>query len=155
MKLKEKRKELGLTQKEAAKLVGISYRTYVRYEEDESYVNSYKYKKILEDLNNKTIVDEEHGILDTLTITKKVLPILEEHNINYCYLFGSYARGEAKENSDVDLLIDTSITGLNFYSLIEKIRASLKKKVDLVRLSDLQNDNPLALAILKEGIRIR
>ena len=154
MDLKEVRKQSGLTQKEAATLIGVPYRTYVRYEENESYRTSYKYQKIIEDLTNKVRVDEDHGILSVDKIKEILIPILLKHNITYCYLFGSYAKEKASERSDIDLLIDTSITGLKFFSLVEEIRSSLHKKIDLLRLADLTSDNPIVLEILKEGIRL-
>ena len=154
MTLKELRKKKKLSQKAASELIGIPYRTYCRYEEEPNYIGSYKYKKIYQDLFDATNVDEEHGILKLEDIKETVAPILNEFGIKYCYLFGSYARGEAKEKSDVDLLIDTDINGIDFFMLIEKIRVTLGKKVDLLRLSDIQEKNPIALEILKEGIRI-
>lgn len=154
MNLKELRKKHGLTQKEAASLIGVPYRTYIRYEENESYVKTYKYKKMMEDLIDILKVDEEHGILTVDKIKKVLIPILKKHEIKYCYLFGSYARGDAQERSDIDLLIDTEITGLSFFKLVEEIREALCKKVDLLRLKDLEEGNPIILAILKEGIRI-
>ena len=154
MTLQEFRKERKLTQKEASILVGIPYRTYMRYEEDQKYEGSFKYQKILETLLEKTKIDEENGLLSVKEIGERVVPVLKEYNISYCYLFGSYARGEAKENSDVDLLIDTSISGFEFMNIIESLRVALHKKVDLVRLDDLRNDNPIIKEILKEGIRI-
>lgn len=51
------------------------------------------------------------------------------------YLFGSYARGEADENSDVDLLIDWDYTqhiGLNYVFWREDIEKILHKEVDFV-----------------------
>ena len=51
------------------------------------------------------------------------------------YLFGSYARGEADENSDVDLLIDWDYSqhiGLNYVYWKEEIKKLLNKKVDFV-----------------------
>ena len=154
MRLIDIRKEYGITQKQAADLVGIPYRTYLRYEEEPSYAGTYKYQKILEDLVNKLTIDEEHGILSLDKIKKLLVPVLNKHNIKYCYLFGSYARGEARENSDVDLLIDTEITGMNFFELVEEIRETLHKKIDILRLKDLSTNNPIILEILKEGIRI-
>ena len=154
MNLVEIRKQNGLTQKEAAALIGVPYRTYIRYEENESYKESYKYRMIVEDLANKVRVDEEHGLLSVSKIKELLIPILESHHIKNCYLFGSYSRGEAKESSDVDLLVDTEITGIEFFKLVEEIRSSLHKKIDLLRLKDLSKDNPIALEILKEGIKI-
>ena len=154
MTLKELRKKKKLSQKAASELIGIPYRTYCRYEEESKYVDSYKYKKIYQDLFNATKVDEEHGILSLEDIKELLIPLLNKSNINYCYLFGSYARGTAKETSDVDLLVDTDINGIDFFMLVERIRTTLGKKVDLLRLSDIQDRNPIALEILKEGIRI-
>lgn len=154
MTLKELRKKKKLSQKAASELIGIPYRTYCRYEEESKYVDSYKYKKIYQDLFNATKVDEEHGILSLEDIKELLIPLLNKSNINYCYLFGSYARGTAKETSDVDLLVDTDINGIDFFMLVERIRTTLGKKVDLLRLSDIQERNPIALEILKEGIRI-
>lgn len=154
MNLKELRKKYKITQKDAASIVGIPYRTYIRYEENNSYVSTYKYKKIYTDLENKLRIDENHGILSIDSIRELLIPILKEKNINYCYLFGSYAKGNPRENSDVDLLVDTSITGMEFFKLVELLRETLGKKVDLLRLSDLQSNNPIVLEILKDGIRI-
>ena len=154
MNLVELRKHKGLTQKEAAAIVGIPYRTYIRYEESDDYGDSFKRQMILAELEKRTRIDEDTGILSFEEIRKTLIPLLVGKRINYCYLFGSYARGEAKDNSDVDLLVDTDITGLDFYDLVEEVRNALHKKIDLVRLKDLQNNNPIALEILKEGIRI-
>ena len=154
MNLIELRKQNGLTQKEAAQLIGIPYRTYLRYEENPSYFESYKYKLFYLSLEDKLRVDEEHGILSLDRIKTVLLPILKNKGINYCYLFGSYAKGTARENSDIDLLIDTDLTGLSFFSLIEEIRSALHKKIDLLRLKDLESNNPIPLEILKEGIRL-
>ena len=154
MVLSEIRKQNGLTQKEAALLIGVPYRTYVRYEEYETYIGNYKYQKILEDLIAKTKVDEEHGLLTIEKIKELITPILLKRNINFCYLFGSYAKKCARENSDVDLLVDTDITGLDFFNLVEELRDTLHKKIDLLRLSDLQSNNPIIFEILKGGIRL-
>ena len=49
-------------------------------------------------------------------IKKRVFPIIQKYNIPAMYLFGSYARGEATEESDLDFLVDT--TGTNLTSLL-------------------------------------
>jgi uncharacterized protein len=53
------------------------------------------------------------------------------------YLFGSYARGEADENSDIDLLIDwdySKIKGLDYVAWLDDIKEVLHKEVDFVSL---------------------
>ena len=49
-------------------------------------------------------------------IKKRVFPVIQKYNIPAMYLFGSYARGEATEESDLDFLVDT--TGTNLTSLL-------------------------------------
>ena len=154
MMLKETRNKYGLTQKEAALLIGIPYRTYVRYEENDSFSNSYKYKKMIEDLDKLLTIDEDHDVLKLADIKSKLIPILEKHDISFCYLFGSYARGDAVPTSDIDILIDTNMTGFEYLSLVEEIRTALSKRIDLLRLCDLKSDNPIIVEILKEGVRI-
>lgn len=54
------------------------------------------------------------------------------------YLFGSYARGEAKENSDVDLgviLEDVRMGIWQYAGLAMGLEDSLKTKVDLIEIN--------------------
>ena len=81
-------------------------------------------------------------------------PIFEEYNVNYAYLFGSYAKGKAKETSDIDILVSMPLNGLAFYELAERLRESLKKKIDLLDESQLENNTLLVKEILQDGIKI-
>ena len=74
--------------------------------------------------------------------------------VEYCYLFGSYAKGKATEASDVDLLIATSVSGIKFYDLVEAIREVLQKKVDVLNREQLSDNPELINEILKDGIKI-
>ena len=48
-------------------------------------------------------------------------------------LFGSWARGEATDQSDVDLLVEVDPTiGLRFVDLADELEAALGRRVDLV-----------------------
>src|ERR1700750_170118 len=51
------------------------------------------------------------------------------------YLFGSYSRNEADDNSDVDILVDLDYTkhiGLGFVKMQDDLQQKLQKKIDLV-----------------------
>ena len=87
-------------------------------------------------------------------IKLRVMPIIRKYNIPAMYLFGSYAKGKATETSDVDLLIATSDSGLRFFDLVESLRESLCKKVDVLTLEQLNDNTQLLNEILKDGIRI-
>ena len=80
--------------------------------------------------------------------------VFKEYNVEYAYLFGSYAKGVATETSDVDLLVSMPVNGLAFYELIETLREGLKKKVDLLDIAQLNNNPKLVQEILRDGVKI-
>ncbi len=154
MTLLELREESGLSQKKAADIVGLPLRTYFRYEHEPSYQGNFKYKQIMSILQKYIKVDESNGILNLEDIVDSVTSIIENHNIEYCYLYGSYAKNIATRTSDVKLLISNSPKGLALIALQEKLNLSLHKKVSLLIIDDaIQNPN-LVKTILKDGIRI-
>lgn len=66
-------------------------------------------------------------------IQEKVIPILREHGVRRASVFGSYVRGEQREDSDIDILVDVPRgTGLfAFIGLQHELENVLGKKVDL------------------------
>ena len=152
--LKSIRLEKELTQQQAAGIVGISLRSYKSYENDLDKRGNLKYNYIYEKLSQINPIDEEHGIVDLEYISRKCSEIFDKYKINFCYLFGSYAKGKAKDDSDVDLLISTELKGLKFFGLVEELRNSLQKKVDVIEVAGLKNNVELLEEILKDGIKI-
>ena len=152
--IKDLRQEKKLTQQQVADMVGISIRSYKSYENDESKINTIKYKFIYDTLQGINPIDEEHGILSIEDIKEKCVKLFDNFPVQYCYLFGSYAKGTALDNSDVDLLISTELKGLRYYDLVEKIRVSLHKKVDILDIAQLKDNFELLNEILKDGIKI-
>ena len=88
------------------------------------------------------------------SINKFIEEIKKKYNVATIILFGSYAKGYAGDESDVDLCVCTSLTGLAFVGLIEELRLALHKKVDLLRLSDISDNLDLLKEIMKDGIKI-
>ena len=83
-----------------------------------------------------------------------VNPIASRYGIERMYLFGSYARGEAKAESDIDLRVDTGrLHGLfalgGLYSDLEE---RFGKKLDLLTTRSL--DRRFLDSIAKEEILI-
>jgi hypothetical protein len=152
--LKSIRLDKELTQQQAAGIVGISLRSYKSYENDLDKRGNLKYNYIYEKLSQINPIDEEHGIVDLEYISRKCSEIFDKYKINFCYLFGSYAKGKAKDDSDVDLLISTEIKGLKFFGLVEELRNSLQKKVDVIEVAGLKDNVELLEEILKDGIKI-
>ncbi len=88
---------------------------------------------------------------------KKMIPkirrILLKYKIKKAGIFGSYARGEQKKNSDIDVIIlPTRNMGLEFVGLEMHLSKALKKKVDLVSYNGLSPY--LKDDILKQEVRI-
>ena len=154
MTLKELRKINNITQAKAASIVGMPLRTYINYENDLKKVNSLKYKMIFNILSEKFSIDENKGILKKEDIINKISEVFNKYKVNYCYLFGSYAKNNAIESSDVDLLIDTEETGLTFYGLIEELRETLHKRIDLLDIRQLKDNYEFVKEIFKDGIKI-
>ncbi len=67
-------------------------------------------------------------------IREKTVPIAKAHGVKRLGLFGSYARGEADENSDVDLMIESGkITSLfKYFAFVNDLEDELKCHVDVV-----------------------
>lgn len=63
----------------------------------------------------------------------KIIPILLKYGVKKAALFGSYARGDYDEKSDIDILINPpSHMGLTFIDLQHNLEDVLHKKIDLV-----------------------
>ena len=157
--LKSRRLQRKITQKEAAERIGISLRSYIMYENDESKEGTPKYRFLLQEMDRIILLDESHGILSIEEIKQKCADVFALYHVEFSYLFGSYAKGKATEKSDVDLLvstetISTETTGLTFFEMTERLRESLHKKVDLLDLKQLINNENLLREVLKEGIKI-
>ena len=143
-----------MTQQQVARLLGVSLRSYKSYENDEEKTSTLKYKYMLEQLIKINVIDEEHGILTIENIEARCKKVFEQYNVNYCYLFGSYAKDKATPTSDVDLLVCTDVKGLKFFGIIEDIRETLCKKVDVLDINQLKDNFELTEEILKDGIKI-
>lgn len=152
--LKELRIEKALTQQEAAELVGISLRSYKSYENDEEKRDTLKYRYIMEQLSKVNFIDEEHGVLTIETIKRDCSKVFAQYDVNFCYLFGSYAKGKETPVSDVDLLISTDVQGLKFYGMVEELRMNLRKRVEVLDMNQLKGNMELTEEILKDGIKI-
>ena len=157
MNLLNVRTQYGLSQIEAASILNIPVRTYICYEKDDNYGNDLKRSMMIRTLVEKCEITETKGLLTIEQIKTALTRLFEEEykdQIEFCYLFGSYAKGYAKENSDVDLCVATQLTGLKFAGLSESIRQALHKRIDLIRFSNLNNNLELINEIMKDGIKL-
>ncbi len=82
-------------------------------------------------------------------IREKVIPIAKKYDVKKISLFGSYARGEADEKSDVDFLFRKGrILGLEYFGFVNELEEEFKCHVDAVSegisykdfLDEIKND---------------
>ena len=90
-------------------------------------------------------------------IRQIVKPIAEKHGLPAVYIFGSYARGTATEESDIDLLVDTTGTALRSLfalgGLYNDLDEAFDKPVDMVTLSAIeQNTTRPSQLLFRENI---
>ena len=81
-------------------------------------------------------------------------PVLSKYNIKKATLFGSYAKGTATSNSDVDLFLDSGLRGLSFVGLIEEIHSALGKDVDVFDVTHIIPGSLIYKEINKDGVTI-
>ncbi|MBS3123906.1 nucleotidyltransferase family protein [Candidatus Woesearchaeota archaeon] len=87
-------------------------------------------------------------------IKRKIIPILKKNGVIKAGIFGSYARGEQKKNSDVDVLIKykNKKSLLDFVGLQQELEDKLKKKVDLLTYNSI--NHLIKERILNEEVKI-
>ena len=81
-------------------------------------------------------------------------PIFDKHSVKKAILFGSYVKGLANSNSDVDLLLDSGLRGLRFVGLIEDVRSALNKEVDVFDETHIIPNSKIFSEISKDGVVI-
>lgn len=87
-------------------------------------------------------------------IKKKTLPILKQAGVTRSSIFGSYARGDKKRGSDIDILIEPPkrMSLLDLAGLKLDLEEVLGKEVDIITYNSI---NPLLKEyILKDQVRI-
>ena len=79
-------------------------------------------------------------------------PVFSQYGIRSATLFGSYAKGSANTHSDVDILVDSGLKGLQFFGLLESVNTALKIPVDLIDVSQIEPGSEIEQEIRKTGV---
>ena len=87
-------------------------------------------------------------------IKSKIIPILKKHKVTKAGIFGSYARGEQKKKSDVDILIQIgNESGLiEVIKLKNTIQKAINKEIDIVEYENIRHE--IKDSILRDEIII-
>ncbi len=91
----------------------------------------------------------------TLTeIKNKLAPVFDRYHVRRAVIFGSYGKSTATEKSDVDILVDSGLRGLNFIGLAESVRAALGKEIDIFDITHIIPDSQLEREIERTGVLV-
>ena len=84
----------------------------------------------------------------------KIVKILKSHGIKKAGIFGSYAKGTQKKNSDIDILakIPRKIDLYDFIGIKQELEEELSKKVDLITYNGIRPE--LKERILQDEVKI-
>ena len=87
-------------------------------------------------LTNLVLNDIKPGVLTIKEIKNRIRPVVEKHHIKDVYLFGSYARGEANADSDVDIYCSSGDVDSLFKraGLLRELSQALGKDVDVITI---------------------
>lgn len=85
-------------------------------------------------------------------IKDKTMPIAKAYGVEQMGLFGSYARGEAKDDSDIDLYVECGRlkTLLQYFAFVNELEDVLQCHVDVVTTGI--EDKQFFTAIMQEGV---
>ena len=89
-------------------------------------------------------------------IKAMVKPIAEKYHVEAIYLFGSYARGEADEESDLDFLVfgGPSFKLTLVLDIAEELRIISKKKVDAFEIREVNTDSEFYRRVMQEKVLV-
>ena len=96
------------------------------------------------------------AVLSLNKIKEILKPIALKYQVKEIYLFGSYARGEATDESDLDFLV---FGGENFkltliFSLAEELREAFQKNVDVFEIHEVNQQSVFYDTIMKERLLV-
>lgn len=135
----------GMTMYSLSKQTGLPYTTINRLVNEKLSINNCNAGavfKIASALGVRMEVLMRGECVYTLDeIAERIAPVAKKYNIPKVYIFGSYARGEANPDSDVDLMIEVgTLHGLEVISALEEFQNVLKKPVDLITTRSLTQE---------------
>lgn len=97
------------------------------------------------------------NVIYTIDQIKDVVkPIAKKYNVQSIYLFGSYARGDANKNSDLDFLVfgGEKFKLTNIFALAEDLRIAFQRQVDVFEISEINTDSNFYSTIMNERLNV-
>lgn len=90
-------------------------------------------------------------MLNETVLKTELFPVFASYGVKKAVLFGSVSKGTNTEKSDVDIMVDSNLKGLEFLGLLEKIKQVVGVDVDLFDVSHIEKNSLVENEILKTG----
>ena len=89
-------------------------------------------------------------------IKSYILPIVEKYPVEKVILYGSYARGDASDTSDIDLVVDSRgrLRNRKIFALGGELLEVLPVRVDVYDILEIENPSAMYENIQREGVVI-
>lgn len=96
------------------------------------------------------------GTLPLNDIKAIVKELLERYHAEYALLFGSYARGDATPDSDIDIIVvgGKDFVPRNIFAMAEDLREMTGRDADVFEIREVNKETPFYESVMREGIRI-
>lgn len=93
------------------------------------------------------------GIYTIDELRSILLPILDKYGMASASLFGSYARGQADAESDIDVIVHgkPGFRALDVFGVAEELHRCTGKRVDVYELSEL-DPGPFRESVMREAV---
>ena len=82
--------------------------------------------------------------------------LLRRYGAESAVLFGSYARGEQTDTSDIDVIVfgGRNFKKSNIFAFAEELRQMTGKDVDAFEICEVDPQTPFYQSVMEEGIKI-
>ena len=153
------RENLELTQEQVSLLTGVPVKTLRNWEQEIRKPSEWTIDLIMDRLLRVKMeeylnIDESTGVLSFLTIKENICDIAKSYDIEKVYLFGSYIKGTAKEDSDIDIFIESPLFGIDYFGFAEALRERLEKKIGLLSNKTIEPKSAIENEIYETGVLI-
>jgi hypothetical protein len=153
------RDNLELTQEQVSLLTGVPVKTLRNWEQEVRKPSDWTLDLVMDrilrvKMEEYSKANESIGILSFITIKENVREVAKNYDIKRIYLFGSYIKGNAQEDSDIDLYMESSLFGLDYFSFAESLRSKLNKKIGLLSNKTVKQNSTIENEIFKTGVLI-
>jgi len=153
------RDNLDLTQEQVSSLTGVPVKTLRNWEQEVRKPSEWTIDLVMDRLlrvkmEEYSLITESKGILSFLTIKENVSEVAINFDVKKIFLFGSYVKGIANEDSDIDLYMESDLFGLDYFGFAEVLRQKLNKKIGLLSNKTIQVNSVIEHEVNSTGVLI-